>query len=595
MNCFLLLFILLLSFRAASESPCLFSIIRLQSGLGWVLSQHMYEATKRLLGEPAVNRIRTAKVLVVGAGGIGCELLKELALAGFGEIHVIDLDTIDLSNLNRQFLFSRQHVKQSKAVVACDVASQFNPDVHLIPYVGNIITDPQFSPKWFRSFDIAFNALDNAEARRHVNKMCVSVNVPLIDCGSAGFAGQVQVILPQKSECYDCRSHPAPKTFPVCTIRSTPSQPIHCVVWAKSFLFALLFGPEEQPEEQNEDEEENKEEIEQLNKESNELSDLKSSLNTPDFMQRLINKVYVADIRRLLLAQQLWKDLGHAPKPLEVNSSEIKPIESSELDDQKVWTVEEALGVLKTSTEHLISRLNTDNIDSIDFDKDDEDTLDFVVAATILRSHIFGIPQRSKFTIKQMAGNIIPAVATTNAVVSGLGVVEALKILAGQELLPYLRDVNIFRSQTSALLGDKLQPPSSTCPVSSCARTTVRAAPSTTLQTLIEQVLQLKLGYDEVSLVTDKLLYDPDFDEQASRTLSELSLVDNFVTVVDEDDRRVNLQLYIDDGSELGVDDIRIPLKPTIKRSRDDNEEQEAANEADDKLEINEDGDIVLD
>lgn len=58
-----------------------------------------------------------ARVLMVGAGGIGCELLKNLVLTGFGEIHIVDLDTIDLSNLNRQFLFRNEHIKQSKAKV----------------------------------------------------------------------------------------------------------------------------------------------------------------------------------------------------------------------------------------------------------------------------------------------------------------------------------------------------------------------------------------------------------------------------------------------------------------------------------------------
>jgi molybdopterin/thiamine biosynthesis adenylyltransferase len=67
--------------------------------------------------ETTANFLDQARILMVGAGGIGCELLKNLVLAGFGEIHIVDLDTIDLSNLNRQFLFRHEHIKKSKALV----------------------------------------------------------------------------------------------------------------------------------------------------------------------------------------------------------------------------------------------------------------------------------------------------------------------------------------------------------------------------------------------------------------------------------------------------------------------------------------------
>ncbi|KMU80921.1 ubiquitin-activating enzyme [Coccidioides immitis RMSCC 3703] len=70
------------------------------------------------------SNIRKSRVLLVGAGGIGCELLKNLLLTGFGEVHIIDLDTIDLSNLNRQFLFRHEHIKKPKALV-CLVAGAF--------------------------------------------------------------------------------------------------------------------------------------------------------------------------------------------------------------------------------------------------------------------------------------------------------------------------------------------------------------------------------------------------------------------------------------------------------------------------------------
>jgi len=536
-----------------------------------------YESLTKLLGEGAVERVRKAKVLLVGAGGIGCELLKELVLAGFGEIHLIDLDTIDLSNLNRQFLFTKQHVKQSKAKVAAEVASQFNKDVRVVPYVANIITTPEFTHKWFGSFDLVFNALDNAEARRHVNRMCVASKVPLIDCGSAGFAGQVQVILPG-SECFDCRTHDAPKAFPVCTIRSTPSQPIHCVVWAKSFLFSLLFAPQEEEEDAGTEagEGENRDEIAKLNAEANELVDLKHSLRQPDFLSRLVSKVYVADIERLLLASNLWKGNPQAPKPLQLDPKDFEPLNPADLDEHTVWTPEQSMGVLKFVVKKLINRLDNGE-PAIEFDKDDEDTLDFVVAATVLRSAIFNIPQRTKFQIKQMAGNIIPAVATTNAIVGGLGVLEAFKLMAGMRTS--VRSVNILRHDNTVLIGDKLYPPNPECVVSNAARTTARAPPSATLASLISTIVQEKLGYDEVSLVTDKLIYDPDFEDQAEKTLEELGLVDRFVTVVDEDDRRVNLEVYIEPAKEMTVDDTHVPLKPEVKRPREDDAEDNVGDE----------------
>ncbi|KAK4952872.1 E1 ubiquitin-activating protein uba2, partial [Elasticomyces elasticus] len=89
------------------------------------------------------TKIRSARILVVGAGGIGCELLKNLVCTGFGEIHVVDLDTIDLSNLNRQFLFRNKDIKKSKALVAKETAGRFNPNVNIVAYHSNI-RDPQF-------------------------------------------------------------------------------------------------------------------------------------------------------------------------------------------------------------------------------------------------------------------------------------------------------------------------------------------------------------------------------------------------------------------------------------------------------------------
>ncbi|KAK3046922.1 E1 ubiquitin-activating protein uba2, partial [Coniosporium uncinatum] len=221
---------------------------------------------------------------MVGAGGIGCELLKNLVLTGFGEVHIVDLDTIDLSNLNRQFLFRHEHIKKSKALVAKESARKFNPNVKIEAHHANI-KDPQFNVEWYQSFALVFNALDNIDARRHVNKMCIAADVPLVESGTTGFNGQVQVIRRGKTECYDCNVKETPKSFPVCTIRSTPSQPIHCIVWAKSYLFTEIFGTseDEAPELDHSEDADNAAEIEKLQKEAKALKRIRESMGSEDF------------------------------------------------------------------------------------------------------------------------------------------------------------------------------------------------------------------------------------------------------------------------------------------------------------------------
>ena len=123
--------------------------------------------------------------------------------------------------------------------MAKDAAHKFNPRVKLEAHHANI-KDPQFNVDWFRGFTMVFNALDNLDARRHVNKMCLAADVALIESGTTGFNGQVQVIKKGQTACYDCTAKETPKSYPVCTIRSTPSQPIHCIVWAKSYLLRCV-------------------------------------------------------------------------------------------------------------------------------------------------------------------------------------------------------------------------------------------------------------------------------------------------------------------------------------------------------------------
>ncbi|EEH48926.2 E1 ubiquitin-activating protein UBA2 [Paracoccidioides brasiliensis Pb18] len=541
----------------------------------------MDEYHKQSLGTLS-TKIRKSRVFLVGAGGIGCELLKNLVLTSFGEIHIIDLDTIDLSNLNRQFLFRQEHIKKSKALIAKEVASKFRPDISLHAYHANI-KDSQFNVSFFESFDIVFNALDNLEARRHVNRMCLAANVPLIESGTTGFNGQVQVIKRGRTECYDCNPKQVPKSFPVCTIRSTPSQPIHCIVWAKSYLLPELFGESDSdPEEFDHSEDaENAEEIANLQKEAQALLSIRQSMGSDDFAEKVFNKVFNEDIDRLRKMEGMWK-ARRPPQPLSFGplQQEATAVDSTiSSNDQKVWTLVEDFAVFKDSLGRLSRRLRELEYATTDgqkpiitFDKDDVDTLDFVAASANLRCHIFGIEMKSKFEIKQMAGNIIPAIATTNAMTAAICVLQAFKVL--KDDYDHAKMVFLERSGVRAINTDHLNPPNSQCPVCSVAQGKISVdLERATLNDLVEDLLRGQLGYGEELSINNQIgtIYDPDLDDNLPKKLKDLGVMnDSFITVVDEedDDTRVNLELLVSErpSTDPTSKSIFLPSVPEIPR-----------------------------
>ncbi|KAK4166260.1 putative ubiquitin-activating enzyme E1-like protein [Cladorrhinum sp. PSN259] len=534
-----------------------------------------------------LTKAKQARVLMVGAGGIGCELLKNLVLTGFGEVHIVDLDTIDLSNLNRQFLFRHEHIKKSKALVAKEAAQKFNPAVNIVAHHANI-KDPQFNIEWFSGFTIVFNALDNLEARRHVNKMCLVADVPLIESGTTGFNGQVQVIKKGVTACYDCTPKETPKTFPVCTIRSTPSQPIHCIVWGKSYLLNEIFGTsEDESAFDHSGDADNANEIAELKRESEALKQIRESVGTPKFTEMLFNKVFKTDIVRLRSMEDMWKT-RKPPEPLDYNEILEKAKASGLLaakdavlnDGQKVWSLEENLVVFNDSLNRLSQRVLDSKAagqdTTITFDKDDEDTLDFVAASANIRSTLFGIDRKSKFDIKQMAGNIIPAIATTNAIVAGLCVLESFKVLKGE----YDQAKEVFLTPFAParlLASDKSREPNPDCPVCSVFQTRAYVDLSrATLNDLVENFLRLQLGYGEKEISISNevgILYDPDETDNLDKTLTELGIKsDSFLTITDEDDEvpYVNVVIAIqeaknplEDGPIKGTsEEVKIPMKP---------------------------------
>ncbi|KAM0712789.1 hypothetical protein Q7P35_000236 [Cladosporium inversicolor] len=591
------------------------------------------------LGLPLAKRVKDSRVLVVGAGGIGCELLKNLVCAGFGSgytqanlgagdnqddeslvttlmsrapgIVLVDLDTIDLSNLNRQFLFRKQHIKKPKAIVAKETASQFNPTVNIDARHGDIF-DSEYNVDFFQGFDIVFNALDNLKARQHVNRMCMAANVPLIESGTTGFNGQVQAIQKGITECYDCNPKPVQKSFPICTIRSTPSQPIHCIVWAKSYLFPELFGTSESESEVAVTDADDAEEVVKLREEAQALKKIRGLMGTSEFAQAVFDKVFYEDIERLRSMSEMWQS-RNAPEflkfdTLKAETDLVKQGQALAAQDQRVWSVEENLAVFCYSLDALSNRAQAGEQD-MSFDKDDKDTLDFVSSAANLRSHIFGIAENSEWEVKQMAGNIIPAIATSNALTASLSVLLSYKVLKSQagrtdsiakptanNSLPSVTLANkddallggskmVFlnsRSTERTVTSQPLGRPNPRCPVCSPVYAHVRIPKETvpTLQDLVDEV-KAQLNYEDFQVGTSiGVVYEPDLDDNLPRPLTELGVQLNsnsFITITDDSDEpRVDLILstspHIEEHGKLQLDlaNPELPFKPKPELAAND-------------------------
>ena len=148
------------------------------------------------------ERLRTARILVVGAGALGNEVIKNLALLGVGHVAIVDLDHIELSNLSRSVLFRASDEGQPKAVVAAAAATAICPEVHTTALTGNLLADVGLG--WFRWADAVIGALDNREARLFVNSCCARLGKPWIDGGIEVLNGVVRGYHPPLTACYEC-------------------------------------------------------------------------------------------------------------------------------------------------------------------------------------------------------------------------------------------------------------------------------------------------------------------------------------------------------------------------------------------------------
>ncbi|MDB5302854.1 MAG: molybdopterin biosynthesis protein MoeB [Phycisphaerales bacterium] len=147
------------------------------------------------------KKLASAKVLVVGAGALGNEVLKNLALLGVGNVFVADLDRIENSNLSRSILYRAADNGAFKADVAARAAQDVYPDMRVQPFVGNVVYD--LGVGVYRWADVVIGGLDNREARLSINRNCWRVNRPWIDGAIEQIQGTARVFAPD-GPCYEC-------------------------------------------------------------------------------------------------------------------------------------------------------------------------------------------------------------------------------------------------------------------------------------------------------------------------------------------------------------------------------------------------------
>ena len=147
------------------------------------------------------EKLRSSSALVVGAGALGNEIIKNLSLLGLGTIHVVDMDMIESSNLSRSVLFRQQDVGRYKAEVVADRAREINPDVKVITHIGKF--EEKIGLDLLREMDLIFAGLDSRLARLNVGRACRLIGKPWIDGAIEALHGIVRVF-GATGPCYEC-------------------------------------------------------------------------------------------------------------------------------------------------------------------------------------------------------------------------------------------------------------------------------------------------------------------------------------------------------------------------------------------------------
>jgi len=484
-----------------------------QSNIGPLFGSR-YDHQIAIMGKDFQARAANQRVFLVGCGALGCEYLKGLALMGIGtgkdgKIWVTDMDRIEVSNLSRQFLFRQNDVGHPKSVRGAMVVKRWNPNVNIEALEKKVGDDSEdfFNDNFWESLDVCWNALDNVQARQYTDARCLFYSKPLLESGTLGTKCNHEVILPFRTSSYNDgkESDDNEAQIAMCTLRSFPYLPKHCIEFAKQAYFAdyFEFGPDVyetfrkdpmaffeqldtmEPGEQSRSLRMIKSFID-LQEEAGGNIDFKGCVRIAfnrmmkDFRNSILDLCHSADEMEKSSGKKFWTGTKRRPRPIDWNDPipelmeylystsnlyasiwQVEVVRSREefqkiVDEMKLeqhqWepsnekvdlsegdNEDGESGAAGEDDEKLKGDLYKVDASKLqpakpqEFEKDDDLNfhIDFLTVATNLRSWNYDIKASARHTVKVTAGRIIPALATTTAMVCGLVDIEFCKLVMG--------------------------------------------------------------------------------------------------------------------------------------------------------------------